>query len=57
MKCKIDENKEKCPCKYTDCERHGACCECVRYHLSTRSLPMCMRGLDWLRVTDGLASR
>jgi len=36
-------NKETCPCPYTDCSRHGICCECMRYHLSKGQKPACMR--------------
>ena len=37
-----DKNEEKCPCTYTDCERHGICCECLRNHLANKSLPACV---------------
>ena len=39
----IQENKKTCTCPEEDCERHGKCCECVRYHKSTSGLPMCLR--------------
>ncbi len=34
-------NNEFCTCPYTDCERHGVCCECVQYHLPKKQLPQC----------------
>jgi len=37
------KNEEKCTCPYKDCERHGVCCECVRNHVDSGNLPMCMR--------------
>lgn len=52
MDCKVEGNKEKCACPNKDCERRGICCECVRTHLSNRSLPMCMRKLDWIKVAQ-----
>ena len=50
MKCKMDDNKTTCPCTYDNCERRGICCECIRNHLTTRSLPACMKQLDWIKV-------
>ena len=52
MDCKVESNKEKCTCANVECERRGICCECLRAHLSSRSLPMCMRKLDWIKVTQ-----
>ena len=37
------ENHAKCKCPYTDCERHGVCCECVRYHREKGQKPMCLK--------------
>ncbi|CCO24590.1 DUF6485 family protein [Maridesulfovibrio hydrothermalis] len=34
-------NKKDCPCTYTNCTRHGACCECVKYHRGKDQLPAC----------------
>ncbi len=34
-------NKRKCPCTYTDCSRHGRCCECLEHHLAHDELPGC----------------
>jgi len=36
-------NEQQCKCTATDCERHGACCECLRAHLADGSLPACVR--------------
>jgi hypothetical protein len=41
--CKLAENKANCACPYKDCERHGACCQCVAYHRDCGDLPMCLR--------------
>lgn len=35
--------KSKCSCPSTNCERHAACCACVRYHRERGDLPMCLR--------------
>ena len=43
-KCKnFEQNKNECPCKNTDCERHGMCCDCIRRHRSRGALVACMR--------------
>ncbi len=39
--CKIDENKDDCPCSFTSCGKHGVCCDCLRSHLSKKQLPAC----------------
>jgi len=36
------KNKEKCTCTYTKCERHGICCECIRYHRENGGVPGCL---------------
>ena len=41
--CKLSENKANCSCPYKDCERNGACCQCVAYHRDCGDLPMCLR--------------
>lgn len=40
MQCKIQENKEKCPCTYP-CDKKGKCCDCLHEHLSNKELPAC----------------
>lgn len=42
MECKIEANKEKCPCTYEGCPRKGKCCECIAYHKSRGELPGCL---------------
>ena len=39
----LDANNAKCPCTADDCPRHGTCCECIRNHVSSGSLPACAR--------------
>ena len=43
MECKMKSNKKQCTCASTSCPRHGICCECIQYHLSTNTLPMCVK--------------
>lgn len=44
MDCKNKkENEARCPCPHKDCDRHGVCCECIAYHGSDGSVPMCLR--------------
>lgn len=33
--------KHECPCTYSNCSRHGNCCECVAYHRGKDQLPAC----------------
>ena len=39
-------NQQLCPCAELSCARHGVCCECMRYHMSSTQWPKtaCMRG-------------
>lgn len=37
------ENEEDCPCNEEDCERHGICCECIKYHRNHRGKPACLK--------------
>ncbi|MCD8140228.1 MAG: DUF6485 family protein [Planctomycetaceae bacterium] len=30
-----------CTCPHTSCARHGACCQCIAYHLPQKQLPQC----------------
>lgn len=50
MDCKAETNRSSCPCTSKDCERQGICCDCLRAHLSRRSLPACMRNLEWIAI-------
>jgi hypothetical protein len=38
------DNKQPCSCT-SKCVRHGKCCDCVAYHKSVGSLPVCLRDL------------
>ncbi|MHB9131944.1 MAG: hypothetical protein ACYDBB_12790 [Armatimonadota bacterium] len=37
------KNKEKCTCPATTCDRHGTCCECIRYHRENGGVPGCIK--------------
>jgi len=50
MECKVESNREQCPCTSENCERRGFCCDCLRAHLAKKSLPTCIRNLDWITV-------
>lgn len=39
----LTENLDGCPCTADDCPRKGTCCECLRAHLSSNSLPACVK--------------
>jgi hypothetical protein len=39
--CRNRENLKDCNCSYEPCPRKGLCCECLRYHWSSRELPAC----------------
>ena len=41
MDCKQKQNISQCNCTYEPCERKGACCDCISYHLKSRQLPGC----------------
>jgi len=41
MDCNQTNNLAHCNCTYGSCERKGACCACLRYHLESRELPAC----------------
>jgi hypothetical protein len=41
MECKKTRNAGFCNCSYAGCDKHGLCCECLRYHLDMRQLPAC----------------
>ncbi len=36
-------NEKDCPCSDTWCERHGTCCECIKYHKKCGDMPACLR--------------
>ena len=37
------KNEAGCTCTYKGCERHGACCACIRYHRENGGLPACLK--------------
>ena len=37
------ENEQDCPCDEVNCERHGVCCECIKYHKENGDKPACLR--------------
>jgi len=41
MNGKQASNRGRCNCSYEPCERKGACCDCLSYHLESRELPAC----------------
>jgi len=41
--CKRKENEKSCPCSHVECERHGICCECIRFHRERKEKPVCVR--------------
>jgi len=41
----LQANLAGCPCGSDDCSRKGKCCECVRAHLASGSLPACVRAV------------
>jgi len=41
MDCKQKQNISQCNCTYEPCERKGACCDCISYHLKNRQLTGC----------------
>ena len=38
-----EKNEEKCTCAYASCERHGICCECIRFHRENGGVPGCLQ--------------
>ena len=39
----LKANKAQCRCSYETCERHGVCCECIRYHRERGEKPSCLK--------------
>jgi len=37
------ENEKECSCSDENCERHGVCCECIKYHREKGGKPSCFR--------------
>ena len=42
MECKVDRNKRRCGCTYNACEKHGLCCDCIKYHKDMDEVPGCL---------------
>ena len=38
-----EKNEAQCTCTYTECERRGVCCECIRYHRDNGGAPACVK--------------
>ena len=52
MECKKSRNSGLCNCTYPGCEKHGVCCDCLRYHLELRQLPGCCFPAEVERTYD-----
>jgi hypothetical protein len=52
MDCNQKKNSANCNCTYGSCSKKGNCCECLRYHLSSRELPACCFPADAERTYD-----
>lgn len=52
MNCNQQKNMENCNCTYEPCAKKGNCCECLRYHLSSRQLPACCFPADAEKTYD-----
>ena len=38
-----EKNEKDCSCDSDTCERHGVCCECIRYHRENNGVPACLK--------------
>lgn len=52
MECRQTQNKKNCNCTYEPCSKKTVCCDCLRYHLSSRELPACCFPADAERSYD-----
>jgi hypothetical protein len=52
MECKQKQNTRTCNCSYEPCSRKGICCDCLRYHMSSRELPACFFTVEAERTYD-----
>lgn len=41
MDCIKAANAKNCTCTYSGCDKRGACCQCIKYHLAMKQLPGC----------------
>ena len=52
MAAKDCSNKRDCACTSPGCPRHGKCCDCLAYHLSSKQLPGCCFSPDVEKTYD-----
>jgi hypothetical protein len=52
MNCSQAKNAANCTCTYTDCDKRGACCACIQFHLKSKQLPGCCFPPDAERTYD-----
>ena len=52
MQCNVEQNKAKCSCTYTSCDKRGKCCLCVPYHRDKGELPGCFFNTEQERTYD-----
>ncbi|MBL6988791.1 MAG: cytosolic protein [Bacteriovoracaceae bacterium] len=52
MDCKKQQNLKNCSCTYPGCEKKGACCDCLAYHLKSKQLPACCFPADVEKTYD-----
>jgi len=45
MSCPVGNVKE-CACSEAGCPNHAKCCDCVKAHRESGSLPACLRGME-----------
>ena len=45
-------NSQDCNCTYSGCDKHGVCCECIRYHRNRGELPACYFSKDVEKTWD-----
>ncbi len=41
MECTSTRSKAHCNCSFTQCEKHGNCCQCVVFHRDRGEMPGC----------------
>lgn len=47
-----EKNLKNCNCTYDPCSRKGICCECLRYHWSSKQLPGCLFPDEYEKTWD-----
>ncbi|MGB9135634.1 MAG: DUF6485 family protein [Candidatus Bathyarchaeia archaeon] len=38
----LEANLRSCGCTYTQCDKKGRCCKCIRFHRERNELPGCL---------------